>query len=308
VSKKIRIDSLSSEISTLESLIADAKALGNIVGQIQYQHRLNSLVEEIAKLRQHTLSDNEASVALFFGGDPVVGSRGISAEFAGIALENFQNLISKVFVIDEVGEMAARGKIPMKVNSELMVTGLARGSFGFILEERGGQSQVEKSPLAITVDKVAHMLKDTVDRDESIFESLLEDLDNRTLIALREFFVNLDTNKATVRIQENDLDFVLDKSSINRGRLRTEATKIEEDERIIEGVLIGLLPEHKKFEFFDPTGNLLYGSVTRDAVNQFIKNETIKINQKCRVSISVRTVVPVNGDARDIYRLLAFLI
>jgi len=305
--KKLSIDGLSAEITSVSELLESAKVSGDIVGEIQLEHRLKKITNELSILKKDTLNDNSASVAIFFGGRPVLGSKGIAAEFAGVALENFQNLISKTFATTELGKLGSRGKIPLKSHSELMVTGLARGSFGFILDEMSDQIELEASQLTHIIDKAAHLLRDTAAQDEAVFESLIDDLDARTLLALKDMFSNLDANEATLRVVEGNLDIVLDSSAIRRGKLRTEATSIEEKEIEISGTLEGLLPDHRKFEIREDSGKLIYGSATKEAVEQFEQASKNIIGNQCLASVTVRTIVPLNRPSREVFRLIEFL-
>lgn len=305
--KKLSIDSLSAEITSVSELLLSAKNAGDIVGEIQLEHRLSKLANKLKELKNNTALDNSASVALFFGGKPVLGSKGISADFAGTALEQFQNLISKTFAKSEAGQLGSRGKIPFKAHSELMVTGLARGSFGFVLDEMSDQVESESSELTHVIDKATHLLRDTAAQDDAVFEGLIEELDARTLLALKEMFANLDTNEATLRVVEGDLDILLDSSAIHRGKIRTEATLIEEKTTEVAGVLEGLLPEHRKFEIRDDSGQLIYGSATKDAVDQFEKASKSVIGKRCLASVTVKTVTPLNRPPRDVIRLIEFL-
>ncbi|MEJ6475985.1 hypothetical protein [Pseudoalteromonas piscicida] len=307
MSKKLNIDSLSSEINTVKELLNSAKQSGDIVGEMQLEHRLKELSLKLESLQNDTILDNSASVALFFGGQPVLGSKGIAAEFAGLALEQFQNLIAKVFASNEAGALGERGKVPFKANSELMVTGLARGSFGFVLDEMTDQMQLESSQLSHVLDKASILLRDTAAQDEAVFETLLEELEPRTLIALKEFFSNLDSNKATIRVVERDLDFILDGPAIHRAKIRTEATSIEEKTSDIDGVLVGFLPEHRKFELQDKTGQLYYGSATTEAVEQFVKATDTVIGKPCLIRVTIKTLAPLNRPPREVIRLLEFL-
>ena len=307
MSKKLNIDSLSSEINAVKELLNSAQQSGDIVGEMQLEHRLKELSLKLESLQSDTIADNSASVALFFGGQPVLGSKGIAAEFAGLALEQFQNLIAKVFASNETGALGERGKVPFKANSELMVTGLARGSFGFVLDEMSDQMQLESSQLSHVLDKASVWLRDIAAQDEAVFEALLEELEPRTLIALKEFFSNLDSNKATIRVVERDLDFTLDGPAIHRAKIRTEATSIEEKTSDIDGVLVGFLPEHRKFELQDKTGQLYYGSATTEAVEQFVKATDTVIGKPCLIRVTIKTLAPLNRPPREVVRLLEFL-
>lgn len=305
--KKLSIDSLSSEITAVSELLNSAKSSNDIVGELQLDHRLNILTEQLNKLKEHTLNDNSASVALFFGGKPVLGSKGVAAEFAGLALEKFQNLISKTFATCEVGELGERGRIPFKAQSELMVTGLARGSFGFVLDEMSDQTEIEASELSHVIDKATHLIRDTAAQDNTVFESMVEELEPRTLIALRDFFANLDTSEATLRVVEKDIDIILDSLAIHRGKIRTEATSIEEETTEIEGTLVGFLPEHRKFEIRANDGRLIYGSATKEAVEQFEKASESVIGKTCLAKVTIKIVSPLNRPSREVVRLVEFL-
>lgn len=304
--KKLNIDSLSSEIATLNELLSSARQSGDFVGEMQLEHRISELSSKLESLREDTVF-NSASVALFFGGQPVLGSKGIAADFAGTALEQFQNLIAKVFANNEVGDLGERGKVPFKANSALMVTGLARGSFGFVLDEMSDQVQMESSQLSHVIDKAALLLRDSAAQDDAIFESILEELEPRTLIALRDLFSNLDSSKATIRVVEKELDFTLDGPAIHRAKIRTEATNIEESTTEIEGTLVGFLPEHRKFELADNAGKLFYGSATKEAVEQFTKATDSVIGKKCLIKVTIKTVAPLNRPPRELFRLIEFL-
>lgn len=305
--KKLFIDSLSSEITTVSELLDSAKNSNDIVGELQLEHRLKLLTGKLSAIKENALADNSASVALFFGGKPVLGSKGVAAEFAGLALEQFQNLISKTFAICEVGELGERGKIPFKAQSQLMVTDLARGSFGFVLDEMSDQTEIVASELTHVIDKATHLLRDTAAQDDAVFENLIEELDPRTLIALKDFFANLDSSQATLRVVEKDIDILLDSPAIHRGKIRTEATTIEEKTTEIDGTLVGFLPEHRKFEIRTEDGNIIYGSATKEAVDQFEKASETVIGKHCLANITVKTISPLNRPAREVIRLIDFL-
>lgn len=305
--KKLHLDAVSSEVSAVKKLLVEASKSGDIVGELQWGQKLAALTSEVEILEKEVIQDTEANVALLFGGKPVLGSKGIAAEFAGQALEKFQNLVSKTFAVAEIGDLGQRGKVPFKEQSDLMITGLARGSFGFVLSEISDQASLESSELAVIVERVSSVIKDTAAADESLFEELVSELNPRTLIALREFFLTLDSNQATVRIVERNRDFILDNTAIHRGRLRTEATSIEEDTIEVAGLLVGFLPDHRKFEIKDQAEEIIYGSVSKTAVEQFQNASSTVIGKRCLAKLNVRTIEPLNRPPRKVNRLLEFL-
>jgi hypothetical protein len=140
---------------------------------------------------------------------------------------------------------------------------------------------------------------------------VLETLDARTLIELKDFFVNLDSHNATLRLVEEKADFTLDELSINRARKRTEAITIEETDEEISGILVGFLPDHRKFEIKTDDGQLIYGNVSAEASEQYasfvFSGETI-IGFNWKYKVRRRTISPLNRQEREIFRLLEFVV
>lgn len=306
--RKLMIDSLKAEAAGLQALLAESELYGDVVGSIQYKQRLDDIKKELEALKDNP--NPFASVALYFSGKPVLGSRGITAEFASKALGNYQDLISKTFAKSELGSIGERGKVPLKQSTELMVTGLTHGSFGFVLDELSNQDELHDTALKEVVHSVTEMLYRVSSANEEDFEKAAEELDSRTLVTLREFFKDLDTSEATIRIVEDNSEVILDDRSIHRGRVRTEATQIEDSLEQIEGILSGFLPDHRKFELRVKSGETIYGTATREATEHFTKIVSLGspiIGKPCTVSIYVRHVRSLNREPREIYRLVEFI-
>lgn len=306
---KLRIDSLSAEASALRDLIKDSEKYGDYVGSIQYSQRLNAIEYEIEQLRSK--ESPLASVALYFSGKPVIGSRGIAADFASKALGSFQEIVSKTYAKVELGSLGERGRIPLKGSTELMVTGLTHGSFGFVLDELVDQEELHDTALKTIVHDVAGLLLEIGSVNDEDFEKAAEGLDARTLSALRIFFKHMDSSEASIRIVEGDQDFTLDERAVHRGRVRTEATQIDESTEVVEGIMRGFLPEHRRFELQLDNGEFIYGGATTEAAEYFdmsLKQGVMVLGAKCRASIFKRVVTPINKPPREIYRLMEFSI
>ena len=305
--RKLTIDSLKAEAAGLEQLLEQAEQFGDAVGQIQYRERLDEIARSLQEMAEE--DTHLASIALYFSGKPVIGSRGIAAEFAGKLLETYQDIVSKTFAKSEVGTLGERGRVPMKQSTDLMVTGLTHGSFGFVLEELSDQAEIHDTALKEILGAVSDLLQSVGSENEAEFDRVTEDLDSRTLIALREFFNGMDTAEAAVRVVEDKREFSLDPKAIHRGRVRTEATQIDERTEIIRGVLAGFLPEHRKFELRDENGNTFYGTTTKEAAEQFeaaVQHDQVVIGALCEAEFVVREIRPLNRPPRLTYRLIGF--
>jgi hypothetical protein len=301
--RKLELNSFNSDLEAVKSLYDDAIKYGDVFAELQYKDKIKDIKHRITELNE--VFSPKASVALFFGGEPVIGSKGIEASFAGSALESFQGLINKLFASKVNGGLNLKGKIPLTSNSNLMITHVAKGSFGFILDELTDQDQIMDTQLKDVVFSATDLIEKSSLPNSLAFEEIVESLDSRILKSLREFFVTLDKNKASVRLVNDLHEFSLDFDSIHRGRLRTEATIINEEEIYMDVIINGLLPETCKFEATTDDGVLIYGSVLKSVVEQYkkIANSTDVIDKKWKVKMIEKKITPLQKEEKIIYRL-----
>ncbi len=262
---KLRQEEASAERATIQQLLDQAIEVGDSIGKMQFQRRLNELDDEIRIIG--AIHEKTASAALFFSGPRVVGSRGIEADFAGNALDKFQDMVSKRFARREVGALGARGPVPVRPDSKLMVTGVTRGSFGFVLEEISAQEEITNTQLHEVVSDVVDLLSKVSDPLEEVFLEAVADIDSRLLTSTKEFFNTLSTAQAGVRIVEGDRDISLGRDDVQRGRERTQGLEVSERDNIqLSGLLYGLMPDHRRFEFLvDTTEERISGRIATEA-------------------------------------------
>lgn len=305
--KKLSLDSLRVERESTEALLQSAKDANDIVGELQFSQKITELDSKINELSSSSEPLNKASVALFFGGKPVFGSKGIASTFAGAMLDQFQELVTKLYAQKENGgNLAEKGSLPFKPLSELMLTGVASGSFGFILDEMSDQSEFERSELSVVIEHVTDIILNSANDNSKLFDEILEELDPRTFSTLKELFSTLDKNQATLRLVESDRDVLLDEAAISRARNRTESSTIEEFPDTISGTLLGILPDSQKFEIKTENGEVISGTASKHAVEQFVHNK-LQNGTSCRVSVTVKSINPLRGNQRTTYRLNEFL-
>lgn len=303
--RKLQIDSLSAEAASLEAMLHERTEEEDPIGHFQYSERLGELRQEIEQLGGEP--ELTAGVALFFAGAPVVGSRGIRAEFAGRAVEKFQDIVSKRFAANEFGELGGRGPVPLRASSDLLLTNVARGSFGVLLEESLDNEPLAETQLKVVVDDVVNSLHVASLEDSEAFDQLLETIDHRYLRALGEFFELLDDARATLRVVEGAQDRQLLPTEIHRARERTTATRIDErDDEPLVGTLF-LLPAHRRFELVLDSGETLWGPVAREFATAHLEalraaNEVV--GRRWRVRTRARTVTRPNREPKTTYTLL----
>ncbi|MBB2806350.1 hypothetical protein [Xanthomonas arboricola] len=302
--RRLRLDALRAELSGVLSQVEISDEYGDIVGSGQFRRRLEQIKKEISSLE---LQDpKRASVALYFSGRPVLGTRGIAADFAGRCLENYQDLVSKTFARRELGSLGDRGPIPLRQNTEMMVTGVTHGSFGFILDEMSDQTSILDTQLKEVVKEVSLTLEKFSGDSESEFLEFASEIDQRTVISLRKFFQEMDNSLATVRIVEDIHELNLDSPAVLRARKRAESSTIEDETADVPGTSIHVLPEHRTFEFRTLTGDVLFGKAHADAVESYLSAIAMQVNvanSRMTAHMQVRTVHAFNREPRSTYRL-----
>jgi hypothetical protein len=314
--KKIEYDALAADLSTVESMLASRDEQADPIGYFQYTCRKAELEEKLSQLGD--LASPYAEMGVFFGGGPVQGSRGINADFAGKALDGLQSLITKRFSETAVGGLKQRGRLPAVDRSKMLVTTILRGSVGFVLEESGSNVEILNTPLRAIVDEVSDILSRVGADDDAIFDEVALTLDPRFLGSLKQFFVHLDEQEATLRVVNGGRDFLLDRKAVALARKRVQEIQIEERGDEFAGTIF-LLPESRRFEFktsLDGTLVTLVGSVLPRAAEQIagggdsgeapIDARQISL-RPWRVEILTREIRERNRSPRMVYSLLRLI-
>lgn len=304
--KKLELNSLAADLSAINLLLKDRTSESDPIGFMQFTQRKQDLLKKIDEL--NAAPELKASVGLFFSGLPVLGSRGIKADFVGRVIEGFQDLVAKQFAAEEIGDAGKRGPIALKKNSDLMLTDIVRGSVGVVLEEANQNESLAETELKIVIDHVTDAIVTSSGVNTEIFEKLLEKIDHRYLTALGNLFTLLDDEGASVRIVEGARDIQLDSISIKRARDRLESAHIDEDDSVEFSGRLFLLPAHRRFELALLDGvSTIYGTVSsefaKDKLNQLLADGGV-VGQTWRVRMNVRIITRPNREPKLTYTLL----
>jgi hypothetical protein len=245
--RKLERDFAYADIAAVSTLL-DQLSADDVMARYGLEARLQELQKTIAHFDEAP-EEPTASAALFFGGKPVVGSRGIESEFGGEALSKFQDLVAKVLAAHEAGGLGMRGVVPNKGASTLHITNIVRGSFGFLLEEVQAQQHLVSTPLKTAVDETAQLLEAFGEQDEERFRSVVETIDERVLGTAREFFDLMRQGGATLRLVAGEADHSFGPNAVFLAAERATSTTVEDGEETIRGQLAGILPDAHQFEF-----------------------------------------------------------
>ncbi len=302
--RKLERDFAHADLATVQGLLAQ---LGDedIMARFGLEARRDELQQAIEVL-DAAPEEAVASAALFFGGGPVIGARGIESEFAGSAVTKFQDIIAKVLA-HETGGLGQRGIVPNKGASTLHITNIVRGSFGFLLEEVQPQQQMLETSLKAAVDEATRLLDAFGEPDEEQFRSAVETIDQRVLGTAREFFDLMRQSGATLRLVSGQTDRSFGADAVARAAERATSTTVDDSEETIRGQLAGVLPDAHQFEFRTGTDRgTIRGRVNRALpVDQLTRFNRDWVNVDASARLHVKRVRRSGAVVRESFTLLA---
>lgn len=271
--RKLERDRIAAEVSSLAHML-DGLGERDVVMRLGLEDQLDELRAELSKLGD--AGGELASAALFFGGTPVVGNRGIESEFGSRAVSIFQDLVAKQLA-HETGGLGQRGLVPNKGAARLHITDVVRGSFGFVLEEIDSQTPLIDSTLKDSVDHVSDLIAAFGEDDEERFQAAVSESDERVLSTAKTFFEHMRQAGATFRIVNGEKDRVLLAAAIARAENRATTTSVGDAEESINGVFSVALPEGHQMEFrTDGPRGVIRGRVDRS----YTSSAVVELNRE----------------------------
>lgn len=285
--RRLEQDHLAADLAAIEDLLASAPP-GDVVGRMSLNERRDEVRSALADVG--TKAEHEGRTALFFGGAPVIGSRGIDTNFAAEALGKYQDLVTKVWALKEHGSLAPSGPVPDRHEARLHVTNVVHGSFGFELAELQGALTLQSSPLHDAIRVVTRALIAAGKGDDELADAS-EELDVRSFAALKEFFAVLQRAHASFRVVADDADYAFDLRDVELAAERTDASRREEQDVPFPGEFLAVLPEGRRFEFRAADGVILRGRVADDlTADDLQKMNADRANHACTAHVRVVTL------------------
>jgi hypothetical protein len=302
--KRLEADGIRADLAAVTGLLSRRTREADPVGWMQFLSRKEHLECQLAEL-QSGASEPGAAVAVYFGGRPVIGSTGILASFSSQAVEKFQGLISSGLAAFE-RPLSDFGPIPQRDRSQMMITDVTRGSFGFVLEPAVLDDANSGVQMAEAVDSICDLLYRAGSPDEESFSEAFGEKDGRIVDQVAAFFRLLDDAGATLRLVDETRDFVLQRSDISLARARTDTLRSEEEQVTVSGRLY-LLPASKRFELMTDDG-FIKGVVTPECLARLSAagaDATNRVVGTVRtVKLRVRTIHSERSARRKSYALL----
>jgi hypothetical protein len=210
------------------------------------------------ELEQAPQAEPEARTVLFFGGDPVDGSRGIDAQFAAKVLEPFLEMVKTEYAVERHGWVGARGVRRDEAQARLMLTGLPRGSFGLELTGPAPGDLFATVELSDVLVRITDLLASAAKSDEE-FAYSLDAVSPRAFGKLPTFFKVLRDHGASLRLQSGSLECDIPRELVPAALERVASVRADEDEIVERGTFRGATLESWRFDFRTLDGEVLSG-------------------------------------------------
>jgi hypothetical protein len=269
---------------------------------VSFAEREQELSNRIAAL---PLGNKEARTVLFFSGQPVQGSLGIDASFAGRVLEPFQNMVMADYADRWHGVLGSRGRRSGEAESRLLLTGLPRGSFGLELTRAENDELFQEDQLADTLASVTKLVESAARSDED-FAAQLDQTAPRVIQNLKEFLEVVARGNAGLRLESGDFRCTMNPTEANEAFNRVAGTITRTEEVSIPGVFKGLLLESWKFDFLSEDNLRIGGRIDDNLTEEEVAALNVQFfNKKCVSSLLKTIVLFKNGRVRTTHTLTA---
>lgn len=295
---------LEAEAESLRRLIQLSNP-ANLLGRISMESRLQSILAELEQIKSQF--GTRAEISLLFNGRPVAGSNAIEASFGSKAIDAFQRTVATAFAVQASdGRVGQRGPTISSEMAALHITGVVHGSFGFVLEEidpRG--DQWTDSALKAAADAAVRILERVSSPDEEDAEAALEEVNDRLFVNIRDFVKLIHDNQASLTIAERERSLELSGPALQRAYERVANAIIEDEELTLQGILQGVLPGARRFEF-QGGGFDIQGKVARDISAEYLRSleSDPMVGHSVTATFRKRTVKDTTSAVREMYTLV----
>lgn len=272
---------LLAELGTLNEMLSQTPG-ANVIDRKSIESRIAIVQSSLAELQEETRTPAKAT--LTFRGKPVVASHGILAEFATEAVNKFTDAVAG-FAASLSGPLALTGPIPNRDKCQMLITGTARGSFGFELEQYSSELCLEEPSLVEeAMEQARALLQATLGSDDDLADSVTG-ANPRAVGALRDFLKMLADNEAICNLEFSDHSFRFSETAeVQRSFERLSQDNLHETEETLQGNFQGVLPKRRTFEFVvTPGDEVIVGKVGPTITDARVLNLLLYEQVKIRV-------------------------
>lgn len=196
------------------------------------------------------------------------------------------------------------GRLPDRTLYRFLVTGVARSSFGFVLEEVPVSSQPTldlevQSPAAEALARTLDILDASRAVDEEAVSEAISDLDSRAVTAVRLFVKRLDIGSAHGALTSDDREIVFASvREVRAARAILDKSNVSSHTDVLSGIFLGALPDQRRFEFLVDDVGVIRGAIDKSVA------DPVRFNKHSGARADIQVHVTRVGSAARKYVML----
>ena len=247
---------LLSQRAALHDLLERAPE-GSIITRSGLQNRLQEIESQLEPYEG--VSPHLMRARLVLAGPPVPGSSGTGADLFVEAVSQFARALA--LVGGSQGQpLSSTGPVSGSDDFRILITGAARGSFGFDIREASDQSAMygESTAVEMAMARVKQILQASVGNDEQLAEAV-DTSDSRALRAIQSFLKIVSDADAVCGLSYDEGEFRFqDSGQVKRSQERLRTEYIKESDAVLAGQFLGLFPVNPRPQFMITGGEVAF--------------------------------------------------
>ena len=297
--------------SELAWLYKELDATEELLGQYQESYlmriSLENRIEDIkGRIEEMSKQENapEAKIDMWFSGEAVFGSLGISSAFMEKTMHSLVGMI-QAKTRKKVNDVNADLKLKHKKQTARMpkgkfyITGVTHGSFGYAMEFKEQGNFLKDETTANSIQEVMKIIDDTSKVTLNV-DDLIDTQPLKLLSHLKDFLTIVEKQHSIVKMKSGDVMMSLDVPHVARAYDNICKSDITTKENCIIGIFQGAFIESGKFEYTDEDGKVKHGDVSEDLSYDEIAEMNRAFSRKdCRLHVIRNLVTYSNGKKNE---------
>lgn len=297
---------LDNELTATEELLTRYQE--SYLMRLSLENRIEDIKGRIEELSRQEIAP-EAKIDMWFSGEAVFGSLGISSAFMEKTMHSLVGMIqakTRKKVNDTNADLKSRqmkqtAKMP---KGKFYITGVTHGSFGYEMEFKEQGTFLDDETTANSIHEVMKIIDDTSKETLNI-DDLIEAQPLKLLSHLKDFLTIVEKQNSIVKMRSGDVMMSLDVPHVARAYDNICKSDITTKEDSITGVFQGAFIESGKFEYTDEKGKVKHGEVSEDLSFDEIAEINRTFSRKdCRLHVIRSIVAYSNGKKNETVELV----
>lgn len=288
-----------SELIRLKNELAATEELLNLYQEsylmrLSLENRIKDIKDRIDKVSKQEIAP-EAKLDMWFSGEAVFGSAGISAAFMEKTMHSLVGMIQaktrkKVNDINEGLKLEHKKQTAKMPTGQFYITGVTHGSFGYEMEFKEQGRLLEDETTANSIHEVMEII-DATSKDSLNIDDLIETQPLKLLSHLKDFLTIVRKQHSMMKMRSGEVSMCLDVPHVIRAYDNICKSAITTKEDCIIGIFQGALIESGKFEYTDSEGKVKHGDVSEDlSSNDIAELNRVFSRKDCKLHI-IRSIV-----------------